>query len=163
MTELKLEDLRRVQVQPGDRFVILSADHFSYGTADRIRQHVAAGLGTTPEHVVILDGGVELVVIGQDMPLKGEAPLDLRSMDPVVDLKAAGPVVAGGQSLVSAFLLQEYGTERPGLDDAVNLSRLLDQFVAFAADQLKARVARCSMDVVADAEGPGLRLVDPAG
>lgn len=86
-----------------------------------------------------------------------------RPGDMGVPLKEAGPVVAGGKSLVSAFLHQWEPPIAPNDESGVrkDAEALLAEFTAFAADQLKARTGSCSVAVVAEpGKGGGLRLVD---
>ena len=222
--ELKLEDLKRVNVQRGDRFVVRAPDCLPRYLHLRIQAAVGSALGVAEQHVLVLDGGLELAVVGledqrripdlldantrtwdrnarlsaalSDLlaalvadfgPTTGEEdaqpvafpatvltfghlrraedalnangkpvvehvadagafqigraawPQDDKLAAPVVPVKEAGPIVAGGQSLVSAFMHANALSDR--LDPHASPEDLLRDFVAFAADQLKAKVA----------------------
>lgn len=101
----------------------------------------------TEDAALVDDWTRQLDQIGQaalDEAPEGALTIALRAdpedTPPVVDVKEAGPVIAGGSALVAAFCHKE-GLDK-GLDDQVDVPALLVAFVAFAADQMKARMAR---------------------
>lgn len=60
--EPKLEDLRRLDVQPGDTVVLRTPDRLSVAACDRLREGMA---GVLPPSVktVVLEGGMDLSVV----------------------------------------------------------------------------------------------------
>lgn len=89
--EDKLNDVARVQVRPGDRFVIRHPDRLSSEAQRFIRHSAAKALGVEPERVLLLDGGLDLAVVGAE---DGRRVADLleantRSHNRIVALSAA--------------------------------------------------------------------------
>lgn len=237
----ELKNTRRVTLKPGDRLLVQTKERLPQRAIEHIGGMVASAFGVGFRDVVVLDGDMDLTVMGLEdqrrVPdlldantrlhhrnvnltcalisaaatfrlyadlhdakgtmagaekaqanLNEAARLDAAMMDhgtppkptmapvPVVEpvgelngiqygrevwpsdqLKEAGPVVAGGQSLVSAFLHVK------GLDGDLSGPagrKVLEDFVAFASDQLKAKVARGMAVQCEPGKGTGLKLVE---
>lgn len=201
-----MKNTRRVQRQPGDRYVVQTKEYLPAHIQARLREEVARQLGVNPTLVAILDGGLDLTVVGledqrrvpdlleannrlhnrnvnlscaiiraqgvfieyaklheakgtEDGAAKARANREhARYLDdfltafgpepvPVVPVAEAGPVIAGGSALVGAFMHTE-GMAAGGPEDAVDVKGLLEAFVDFARDQLKARMAGAGGGVV---------------
>lgn len=71
-----LDQIDRVTVQPGDRFVVRVPGKYTHSAHDNIRAHVAFGLGVDVDHVLVLE---------DDMTLAAVSTLDERRVPDLLD------------------------------------------------------------------------------